>query len=702
MNTVAYPESKAARSRWRFVWSFLWAGATLGLSLGFLEGGLLFFFPRFSGLLRPDVDFVIWFVAPLVDILTGALLGLVLGLIASAPRRQDSAWPALVAAFGAGLAGAYLGWLLDWFRIGAGEIFPRRPGITTPIESFLIVFAAVLLGSWRSRRRATGVRSNPRTFSRRLAIINVITLCALACGVAFYAIWRPYPYPAQDGPLQAGHDFRPNIILMVLDTVRADHLSCYGYNRHTTPNIDAIASRGTLFENAYSSTSWTLASLASIFTGLLPHQHGADWGVPLSAGPWTLARILRSEGYETAGFSSNPFYGLGAWRLSEGFDVYVDDSYSVRHNVAATFVGQSVLQFLYDRLIRYSQFARRDAADVNQEVTRWYKHRTPRRPFFLFINQMDAHRPYLPPPPYDRRFGEIPHHLLPRLIATLQNGHPSRPYTVRERQAMIDGYDNSLAYLDRQIGNLLNSIDRPDSSRRTIVMITSDHGEGFGEHGTYDHGWNLYEDVLRVPLIIEGPGIPAGLRISSVVTNRELFSTVLDLAQTRARPLSQTSLSRFWNLGSESKLSQAPVVSELVADSPTHQGAAILSLVSSQWQYLRDSNGRRELYDLQMDPQEEHNLADLRNFQPTVSELQSNLKAQIAYSVLPWYAPAYVSPLDRPGAAFIERVSRKKLNLPAGIAPIGTAQDYFSHNPPSPAPRPSRAEQELLRSLPYH
>jgi arylsulfatase A-like enzyme len=702
MNTLDQFQNRVTGSRWKSVWWFVWVGSTVGLGLGCVEAGFLFFLPRFSGFLRPDVDFVIWFVTPLVDALTGALLGLGLGFIALALKGRES----VLRAFGIGLAGAYLSWLLDWFRIGAGVIFPIRPGVMLLTECFLVTLGAALVVQRFSRRSsAIHISSEPLFLSTRLGILNVVAACALASGVVSYAIWNPTPSKADSALNEnAGsrEPQRPNLILIVLDTVRADHLPCYGYRRHTTPIIDALASRGTLFENAYSPTSWTLASLASILTGLLPHQHGADWAMPLSAGPWTMARILRSEGYETAGFSSNPFYGLGAWRLSEGFDTYVDDRYSIRHNLAATFVGESVLQFLYDHLVCYNQFAQRNAADVNRDVFRWYRHRSAGRPFFLFINYMDPHRPYLPPPPYDSRFGEIPRCLLARLVAPVYRGQAFPAYTNRERQEMVDGYDNSLAYVDNQIRSLLRVVDSQDHTGRTVVIITADHGEGFGEHGTYDHGWNLYREVLHVPLIIEGPGIPKRLRIPNVVATRQLFSTVLGLAMEGNGSVVRTSLARFWKPESRPNPSQVEVVSELAADRYTRQGTASLSLIDSHWQYIENSNGLSKLYDIQGDPLEEHNLVAEPEFRPIANRLRANLKAQIAYSVLPWYGTAYLSALHESGTSLVEEISRKSPEIHSIGMPIGTAQAEFSHSRPPEPFRPGRAEQDLLRTLPYH
>jgi arylsulfatase A-like enzyme len=245
-------------------------------------------------------------------------------------------------------------------------------------------------------------------------------------------------------------------------------------------------------------------------------------------------------------------------------------------------------------------------------------------------------------------------------------------------------------------------VDSRAQSAQTVVIITSDHGEGFGEHETYDHGWNLYRDVLHVPLIIEGSGIPAGLRISNVVATRQLFSTVLGLATPRKKSLLRTSLSRFWNPESQSRPSQTEVVSELGADRYAHQGVASMSLMTPCWHYIQDSNGQAELYDVRTDPQEQDNVAVNPSFNSIVDELRADLKAQIAYSLLPWYGTAYLTPLDESGTTLIEEISRKNPDIHSPGIRIGTVQAEFSHNPPSVGFRPSRAQQDLLRSLPYH
>src|SRR5579875_127706 len=653
-----------AASHHALAWRFALAGAAAGFLAGVVEAALLAFVPRAAGLIQPDVQYVIGFIAPLVDMFSGALLGLILGFLATLPRRSTPAWAAAMAAVGAGLIAAYVAWMLRWFRIGTRLIFPTHPDWAAAVIAFVVVTAVCFCGivfTGLHRRRFFSLEQ-PLPLAR-WALACGLAVAALCSGIVFYSMHRPphylVPSPSGASPSQKA----PNIVLIVMDTVRADHLSCYGYARPTTPHLDRLAARSVRFENAIAPSSWTLPAIASIFTGLLPHQHGANWGDALAAGPWTLAKILQAKGYETAGFNANPFYGLSGWRLNEGFDVYVDESYAVRHNLAVTFAGQSVLHALYNRLIRYDQFDHRTAADVNGDVTRWVKHRDTRQPFFLFINYMDAHRPYLPPSPYDRRFGRMSRSLLAKVSANLKDGHPPRLYSAQEQAELLDGYDNSLAYLDAQIGNLLDFLGRQPGNDKTIVIVTSDHGEGFGEHGTYDHGWNLYNEVLRVPLIVAGAGIPQGIKISRQAGIRRLFATVLDLALGLKGPVEQSSLRPYWENGSKPGNAPAETVSELSVFTPHRPLAASLSLMTPQWHLIENRNGSLELYDEQNDPQEQHNVAGEPGLRDVVSALHQSLASRIAYSTLPWRDMRYLDPLNRPGATFVEQISDNQLHL---------------------------------------
>lgn len=686
---------------------FTQAMALVGLILGVLEAGLLYFRPRAAGLTIPDTAYVVWFIAPLVDMLAGAVVGLLLGLLgligmAGGRRLRQTILPPVAA----GIAGAYLCWMLDSFGIGAGVIFPRRPGLATVLTGFVAAFI-IAFGTLRFRYWRLKARGSHRA-KQWLAFDSAVT-AALACGIIFYAVFQPLRPAAQSSAaaLSAKKLAQPNVALIVLDTVRADHFSCYGYSRLTTPSLCSLAHRGVLFENAIAPSSWTLPSLTSIFTGLMPHQTGANWSNPPAPEPWTLARILQSKGYETAGFNANPYYGLAGWRLSEGFDLYDDDSASIRHNLAVTFIGQSILQWLYERTVRYNQFNHRTADDLNRDIMRWARRREPGRPYFLFVNYMDAHRPYLPPASFDHRFGRIPRPLLPRLASALRNGRPEKPYTAAERAEMVDGYDNSLAYLDGRAASLIRFLNDLPGGGSTIFIITADHGEGFGEHGAYDHGWNLYREALRVPLIIFGPGVPAGARIKDTVPTRNLFATIIDftLPELRSnRAIASATLSRLWREGTspapQAVLSELDFVSNGVDPS-------LMSLTASDWQFILNPGGQAELYDVLCDPGEKRNLASDPQDQAVLSSLRMDMEAKAAYSLLPWRGVEYLSPLDPLvggfTGGFIRTASEGRLKLPPQInLPIGAAQAIFSHQPPSQLVHPSAPEEQNLRTLPYH
>lgn len=320
--------------------------------------------------------------------------------------------------------------------------------------------------------------------------------------------------PAQDRP--------PNIVLITLDTTRADHLGAYGYERANTPHLDRFAQQAVVYETAYATSSWTLPSHASLFTGLLPMQHGAqtapdggstDLGYtvrPLMERFETLAETLSAAGYRTAGVVAGPAMRreLG---VAQGFDHYDDDL----GTPGARFNGRRA-ELIANRAI---------------EIARQFGE----GPFFLFVNFFDPHSPYRPPPPYDRglrEFDEGPFVMagIERLRAQSAGLEPSRPqpWERETADAMIDGYDAELSYLDIHLGRLLTELE---NNAPVLVAVTSDHGESFGEHGYTSHGAHLYEDNVRVPLIVRYPdGAGSGTRIGTPVQNHRLFATFLHAA----------------------------------------------------------------------------------------------------------------------------------------------------------------------------
>jgi len=272
-----------------------------------------------------------------------------------------------------------------------------------------------------------------------------------------------------------------NLLVITLDTVRADHVGAYGDPLARTPNLDRLAREGVLFEQAITAVPLTLPSHCSLFTGRYPVNHGVhdNAGPPLGYDQPTLAAILRGRGYRTGAFVASDIVSTTRG-LSRGFETYVGD-FRVR---PGTTTGYRDL--------------RRPANAVVDAALRWLDGPSP-RPFFAWIHFYDAHAPYEPPEPY-------------------RSQHPGRPY------------DGAIAFVDSQIGRLLAFLEARGVLDRTLVVVIGDHGEGLGEHGEWTHALFAYDSVLRVPFIVRAPRAElGGRRITSVVRSVDVMPTSLDL-----------------------------------------------------------------------------------------------------------------------------------------------------------------------------
>ncbi len=305
---------------------------------------------------------------------------------------------------------------------------------------------------------------------------------------------------------------KPNIILISVDTLRPDHLGCYGYDRPTSPAIDALASRGVRFENVFSPASWTIPAHMSIMTSEYPHVHGVD--APdrkLDPQAATLAGALSKEGYRTAAFIT--WFYL-SWRL--GFDIGFDE-----YN-----------EYLPKK--RDTSLNVRADVPVDRAVE-WIDRNGDDAPFFLFLHLFDPHVDYDPPSPYDTLFGAS-------YDGDFDGSYESiRPYikglrdttatiAPADRRRAIDLYDGEIRYVDDQVGRLVDALAKRRLDEKTILVFTADHGEEFAEHGSMEgHGWTLYDEVIRVPLIIARPGADPAV-VSHVASLVDVAPTILDLA----------------------------------------------------------------------------------------------------------------------------------------------------------------------------
>jgi arylsulfatase A-like enzyme len=371
-----------------------------------------------------------------------------------------------------------------------------------------------------------------------------------------------------------------------------------------------------VFDQAYSVAPWTLPAHASLFTGRWPHELSVGYREPLDEQSQTLAEHFAARGYATAGFVANLGYCSRSTGLARGFGHYEDYPRSLGQVASNSTLLRTVADnFNVRRLISDDEHLNRVTAnDINRRFQDWLVTNRD-APFFVFLNYFDAHEPYLPPPPFDRQFGPGRQHgrFSPLHHAQWDPAAASRELDPVALTEEIDAYDGALASLDHQLGVLLDDLSARGLLDRTLVIITSDHGEEFAEHRVLEHGYSLYRAALQVPLLMILPGVvPEALRIPTPVSLRDVAATVVELTGGTASTIGGTSLSRFW-LGDDE--SGSPVVSELSRPPgnlpewyPVNKGY-MRSLVHRGFRYIRNGDLTEELYALEADPWERLNLA---------------------------------------------------------------------------------------------
>jgi arylsulfatase A-like enzyme len=442
----------------------------------------------------------------------------------------------------------------------------------------------------------------------------------------------------------------------VLDTVRADRLSVYGYPRLTTPVLEQLARRAVRFTEARATAPWTLASHASMFSGRLPHELGVEWAMALRNNFPTLAEDLGSRGYATAGFAANIGYCSYDTGLNRGFTHYEDYWADFEHfrplRTSVLFQDAWDITLYLARLCSDNRLQpvltflvapyRKDAATVNRQFTRWLSQRQePRRPFFAFLNYYDAHAPYLPPQGTPVRFGPGPRtlgdfHVLVGFWETVDKIDLAPHY----RELVHDSYDNCLSYLDGQLGELFETLQSRGVLGNTVVIITSDHGEELGDHGLFEHGESLYRPEIRVPLLFLVPGRgQSSVVVREPVSLRDLPATIVDLTGLAGKsPFPGRSLARLWR---NSPSGAAPyvtdpdgVISELAAPNPINPShgrspamrGPLISVVEEDYVYIRNQrDGREQLFHTLDDPGELVNLARMESMQPRLNRFRERL-----------------------------------------------------------------------------
>ena len=597
-----------------------------GIITGLIEGaGLLLFqqvnWARWGPMMHVSRE-IVW-ISPSVDLCFFLLLALLVYLLAKVVPRIPSI-QVLVSLL------TFL-CVYDWLTL-TSRLLHRACLL-------LAVGLAFAFSRWFGRHRDSALRFWKRTLPWTVAA-SVVALVGIQGGK-----WLRERNAVASLPAAAPGS--PNVLVIVVDTLRADHVSSYGYNRPTTPNFDHLAQQGVLFENAISPSSWSLPSHVSLVTGRYVYEHGVGNVQPSPWGGWgsaglggfpTLGEALQQKGYRSGAFSANRTYFSHDLGFGRGFVHFEDYFHSPADMFVRTLYGREFSRIylirsdksLVKRMLRAvgwtslleqdaegsgsygGAFGIRKRADViNDEVLRWVD-RDRQRPFFAFLNYFDVHDPYGAPRSY--------------------------PTPAWPQQDAIDQYDDGVRYDDDYIGRLIHALEQRGLASNTLVIVTSDHGESLGQHNLQTHGRALYWELIHVPLVIWYPGhVPAGLRLSRPVTNAAIPETVMTLLGAGGT-FPGPALSELWKSPPPATSWPDPL-SELVqnkysgkkdqaADAlePTASSGAMRSLITPQWQLIVHQTLGTQLYAWTTDAGELNNRIDTEAGQATAFELRSRLQ----------------------------------------------------------------------------
>jgi arylsulfatase A-like enzyme len=585
----------------------LWFGLLTGLT----EAALVTFKQRVLGRYVRMSPEIVW-MAPVMDAILFLVIAAVLALLSRAwtPLGRRSSVTFVLAFF------SCLSVLFMYY----------------PLQDYAKVLLAIGVAMQAARLAARWPSQHDRLV--RVGVIAMTATVAILAGVS--RIWPAIAYERQVRSLSAAAPGAPNVLLIVWDTVRAANLSVYGYQRKTTPNLEGWAGSSAIFDKASSASPWTLPSHASMLTGQWPQALSTDWEQAMDGRHRTLAETLAGHGYVTAGFVANTYYCGRELGLARGFAHYEDYVVSLRELLINSTLLQNLLNSTSMRQLSgyEDNIPRRSAKEITDQFLSWQSG-AGGRPFFAFLNFFDAHETYLPPPPFDGKFGPGPPIGSPQVIQdvrrSLRRDWPQR--SREEIQGELDMYDGAIAYLDDQLHRLLTTLQARGQLDNTIVIVTADHGEQFGEHGLFLHGNSLYQPLLHVPLMIRFPArVPAG-RIDARVTLRDLAATIVDFASLGSSTgLPGTSLARFWSGTSQAGAAIAEVREADWARStaPWYPAAKgnMASVTDEAFHYIRNGDGSEELYAVG-DDGERNDLSRRPESQPILERYRRTLQASV-------------------------------------------------------------------------
>lgn len=444
----------------------------------------------------------------------GALIGLGIGI---ALRVLVRASAATGFALGGAVVLAVLVTIIGRFRVFRDVFNETFDG--APISPFMFQIAtvaaaiavfALAFALWRALARWAPVLASP------LVVLGALVAVVIVCRAGMAMSSGPVPVSS---PLQAAvaPAKGPNVILIAVDTLRADHLSCYG-SKNKTPTIDGLAAEGTRFAHAFAQASWTRPSFATIFTSLYPSSHRAIHKADaLPDAVVTLAEVMQGAGYATVGFANNinvaPLFGF-----QQGFDQYLflePEFFFGATESAAQLTIYNQLRLIRERFLSKKKWVEnyyQPADVVSKHGLDWLARRDQQRPYFMFLHYMEPHDPYFVHP-YN---GEA--------YARVANPNPDPSLADKYREL----YDGAIRFLDEELAKLFAELKAKGLYDNTLILLTADHGEEFYEHGGWWHGTTLYDEQLRVPLIVKPPqGGSQGVVSEALVSSLDIAPTIL-------------------------------------------------------------------------------------------------------------------------------------------------------------------------------
>jgi arylsulfatase A-like enzyme len=490
---------------------------------------------------------------------------------------------------------------------------------------FLTVFSALMVPRWVHPLAAAvlaagmAIAASERMLRNASRFTRMVRTATIAMGtiVVLFAV-TSFVYPgvrerSAVAALPPARDGASNIIFLILDTVRSRSLSLYGYDRATTPNLAALAQRGVVFDLAIAPSPWTLPTHASFFTGRPPHELSADRFAPLDDTYPTLAGKLAERGYASAGFVANLAYASYEFGLERGFHHWDDYQVGLEEILTNSSLSRAVLLEGFSggrnswlmRVLGVDHWIgnTRNVQNVNTRLLAWLGKRPEDKPFFVFANYFDAHIPYLPPAAHLGRFGPVVSAGFSQRLREERPGKWPERGDPAEEKVLLDRYEEAIRYLDAEIGELVRTLETRGLLENTVLVVSADHGEEFGEHGFYEHDTSVFLTQTHVPLLVIAPGkVPQGRRVAQPVSLVDLPATLLELGTGERGVLPGASLTDYWSAAAPAP---RPVMAAL--DKRRHSQAALLT---PQYHYIRFQTGEERLFDHTKDRAEKTNLLD--------------------------------------------------------------------------------------------